>query len=121
VNEVAVELGCGWHTFNDAVIAYGTVLVDDPARIGEPTALGLDETLFCRDGPWRHQRWSTSIVDADVGTGRLLDVVTGRSSPVSGGWPLEARSGASASPGPRWTCRAPTGRCSTRCCPTPPR
>ncbi len=56
VNEVAVELGCDWHTVNDAVIAYGTVLVDDPARIGQPTALGLDETLFYRDGPWRRQR-----------------------------------------------------------------
>jgi transposase len=76
VNEVAVELGCDWHTVNDAVIAYGTVLVDDPARIGEPSALGLDETLFCRQGPWRRQAWSTSIVD--VGSGRLLDVVAGR-------------------------------------------
>jgi len=88
VNEVAVELGCDWHTVNDAVIAYGTVFVDDPARIGQPTALGLDETLFCRDGPWRHQRWSTSIVD--VGTGRLLDVVAGRSSAEPCRW-LTAR------------------------------
>ncbi len=77
VNEVAVELGCDWHTINDAVIAYGSVLVDDAGRIGEPTALGLDETLFCREGPWRRQCWSTSIVD--VGTGCLLDVVAGRS------------------------------------------
>jgi transposase len=78
VNEVAVELGCDWHTVNDAVIAYGTVLVDDPARIGAPTALGLDETLFCHQGPWRRQCWSTSIVD--VASGRLLDVVAGRSA-----------------------------------------
>ena len=78
VNEVAVELGCDWHTVNDAVIAYGTVLVEDPARIGEPTALGLDETLFCRLGRWRRQCWSTSIVD--VANGRLLDVVAGRSA-----------------------------------------
>ena len=28
MNEVTVELGCDWHTVNDAVIAYGTVLVD---------------------------------------------------------------------------------------------
>ena len=46
MNEVAVELGCDWHTVNDAVIAYGSVLVDDPARIGPPTALGLDEVAF---------------------------------------------------------------------------
>ena len=76
VNEVAIELGCDWHTVNDAVIAYGSVLVDNPARIGQPTALGLEETLFYRRGPWRHQSWSTSIVD--VGSGRLLDVVVGR-------------------------------------------
>lgn len=78
VNEVAVELGCDWHTVNDTVMAYGAVLVDDPARIGAPTALGLDETLFCRLGRWRAQQWSTSIVD--VGAGRLLDVVAGRDS-----------------------------------------
>jgi transposase len=88
VNEVAVELGCDWHTVNDAVIAYGSVLVDDPDRIGQPTALGLDETLFCRQGPWRNQCWSTSIVD--VGTGRLLDVVAGRSAAEPCRW-LAAR------------------------------
>ncbi len=39
VNEVAVELGCDWHTVNDTVIAYGAALVDDDSeRIGEPTA-----------------------------------------------------------------------------------
>src|SRR5438552_226536 len=75
---VAVELRCDWHTVNDAVIAYGAVLVEDPARIGEPSALGLDETLFVREGPRRRQRWSTSIVDVDAGV--LLDVVPGRDS-----------------------------------------
>jgi hypothetical protein len=63
VNEVAVELGCDWHTINDTVVAYGTALVEDPERIGEPIALGLDETLFARVGKWRRQAWSTSIVD----------------------------------------------------------
>jgi transposase len=79
VNEVAGELECDWHTINDTVIAYGTALVDDdPDRIGEPTALGLDETLFCRVGEFHRQHWSTSIVD--VRAGKLLDVVPGRSS-----------------------------------------
>ncbi len=92
VNEVSVELGCDWHTVNDAVIAYGTALVDDdPDRIGQPTALGLDETLFCRLGPRRRQHWSTSIVD--VGAGRLLDVVPGRSGVEPCRW-LAARSDA---------------------------
>ena len=90
VNEVAGELGCDWHTVNDTVIAYGTALVDDdPDRIGEPTALGLDETLFVRVGPRRRQAWATSIVD--VRAGRLLDVVPGRSALEPCRW-LEARS-----------------------------
>lgn len=88
VNEVAVELGCDWHTVNDTVIAYGQALVDDdPDRIGEVTALGLDETLFCRQGPWRRQAWSTSIVD--VRAGRLLDVVAGRDSIEPSRWLAE--------------------------------
>ena len=89
VNEVAGELGCDWHTVNDTVIAYGTALVDDdPDRIGFPTALGLDETLFVRVGPRHRQAWSTSIVD--VRAGKLLDVVPGRSAVEPCRW-LEAR------------------------------
>ena len=77
VNEVAVELGGDWHTINDTVLAYGTALVDDdPARIGQPTAVGLDETLFVRTGEVHRQHWSTSIVD--VRAGRLMDIVPGR-------------------------------------------
>ncbi|HEY5012288.1 MAG TPA: hypothetical protein VIK61_06230 [Acidimicrobiia bacterium] len=79
VNELAGELECAWHTVNDAVIAYGEALVDDdPDRVGEPSALGLDETLFVRLGEFHRQHWSTSIVD--VRAGKLLDVVPGRSS-----------------------------------------
>jgi transposase len=88
VNEVAVELGCDWHTVNDTVIAYGTALVDDPDRVGEVDALGLDETLFCRQGRWRTQAWSTSIVD--VRRGQLLDVVEGRNAAAPCAW-LAAR------------------------------
>ena len=89
VNEVALELGCDWHTVNDTVLAYGTALIDDdPTRIGCPTALGLDETLFVRIGPRHLQQWSTSIVD--VRAGRLLDVVAGRSGVEPSRW-LAAR------------------------------
>jgi transposase len=88
VAEIARELGCDWHTVNDAVIAYGTPLVEDPDRIGVVTALGLDETLFCRRGRWRMQLWCTSIVD--VRGGQLLDVVEGRSASGPSGW-LEQR------------------------------
>jgi transposase len=84
VAEVARELGCDWHTVNDAVIAYGTPLVEDPARIGPVTAVGLDEVLFARQGPWRTHEWSTTI--ADVAAGQLLDVIPGRSAAGACRW-----------------------------------
>lgn len=42
VTDVASDLGCGWHTVMDAVVAYGKVLVDDPDRFG--TSLPSDWT-----------------------------------------------------------------------------
>jgi transposase len=90
VAEVARELGCDGHTVNEAVIAYGTPLVEDPDRIGEVEALGLDETLFCRRGRWRTQAWCSSIVDVSAGHSQLLDVVPGRSATGPSVW-LEAR------------------------------
>lgn len=87
VSEVASDLGCGWHAVMDAVVAYGQVLVDDPARFGDVTALGLDETLRCRLGEWRRQAWTTQIVD--VGAGQLLDVVEGRTAQGPIAWLAE--------------------------------
>jgi transposase len=84
VNELAVELACDWHTVNDAVVTYGTALVEDPNRIGSVSAVGLDEVLFAREGPWRTQAWSTSI--ADVNRGQLLDVIPGRSAAGACAW-----------------------------------
>ncbi|MCP3911744.1 MAG: hypothetical protein GY713_12400 [Actinomycetia bacterium] len=85
VEEVAVELGCDWHTVNRAVIAYGGALIDgDPDRIPTVRALSLDETLFKREGRWRIQRWSTQLVDAR--TGQLLDVVEGRTAQAPAQW-----------------------------------
>lgn len=87
VAEVADDLGADWHTVNDAVVAYGSRLVDDPDRIGTVTALGLDETLFVKRGKWRIKQWSTSIVD--VGAGQLLDVVEGRDAAPATRWLAE--------------------------------
>jgi uncharacterized membrane protein len=78
VAEVADDLGCDGHTVMDAVELYGTPLIDDPDRFDTVTALGLDETLFCHEGRFRIQCWSTQIVD--VRCGQLLDVVPGRDS-----------------------------------------
>ena len=86
VAEVARELDCDWHTVNDAVVAYGAALVDDPDRIGAVAALGLDETLFCRRGRWRRRQWCTSIVDVGGQPAQLLDVVPGRSATSPSAW-----------------------------------
>ncbi len=73
VSDVAAELGCDWHTVNGAVMAWGEALLDaDCDRFGAVEALGLDETPFGRQGPWRTRRWCTSIVDATEG--QLLDI-----------------------------------------------
>ena len=84
VSEVAADLDCDWHTVMDAVVIYGTPLIDDPHRFGAVSAVGLDETLFAREGPYRIQRWSTQIVDVDVG--QLLDIVPGRDSREPCAW-----------------------------------
>lgn len=84
VNEIADELGCDWHTINDAVIAYGEALLEaDVDRVGDVDALGLDETLFNRTGRWRTRQWCTSVVNLRGPTGaaaQLIDVVAGRSA-----------------------------------------
>jgi transposase len=90
VSAVAGELGCDWHTVMDAVVAYGTPLIDDPGRIGDVTALGLDETLFVREGPWNERSWVTSVVDV-TRPAQLLDVVEDRTAKAPSDW-LEARS-----------------------------
>ena len=84
VNEVAIDLGCDWHTVMDAVAAYGQVLIDDPDRFADVEAIGLDETLMFRLGPWKRQQWSTQIVD--VGRGQLLDVVRDRNATAPTAW-----------------------------------
>ena len=76
VSEVADDLGCDWHTVMDAVVLFGGPLIDDPARFATVNAVGLDETLYVREGRYRRQLWSTQIVD--VQRGQLLDVVAGR-------------------------------------------
>ena len=94
VSEVAGELGCDWHTVNDAVVAYGEALVEDPGRFSFVEALGLDETLMVRRGgppaprllpP--HRRWPAG------------PALGGRPPGPEGGGPLPAV--------PAW--RAPTG------------
>jgi transposase len=93
VAEVARELGCDWHTVNNAVLAYGEALLDaDVDRIGQVTALGMDETLFARIGRWRRQQWSTSIVDVRQVFSSMWCLV-GAAPNRPPGWPNADRSG----------------------------
>ncbi len=85
VSEVAKDLGCDWHTVNDTVIAYGEGLLEaDTDRFGEVSALGMDEVLMTRIGPYHRQHFSTQLVDVD--RGQLLDVVPGRGSVEPMAW-----------------------------------
>lgn len=85
ISEIAAELGCGWHTAMAAVHRWGRALLDaDPARTDGVTALGLDEILMFRRGPYRRKHWGTTIVDARRGV--LLDVVAGRSAAGATRW-----------------------------------
>jgi hypothetical protein len=53
VAAAALEFGVGWHTAMAAVRERGQRLVDDPGRLGAPSALGLDETAFLAASPTR--------------------------------------------------------------------
>jgi transposase len=93
VQEIASELGCDWHSVNDTLLRYGEALIDvDRTRFGVLEALGLDEVLFVREGPYRRLSFSTSLVD--VRNGQLLDVVPGRSGAAPTAWLL--------APGQEW-------------------
>ncbi len=84
VAEVARAFGVGWTTAMAAVRHYGTPLVEDPDRLEAVTALGLDETVWRHAGPRRRTGYVTGFVD--LHTGRLLDVVEGRSGQAVRNW-----------------------------------
>ena len=85
IGEIAAELGCNWHAAMAAVHRWGRALLDaDTARTGGVTALGLDEILMFRRGPYREKQWGTTVVDAR--RGKLLDIVAGRSADSATRW-----------------------------------
>src|ERR1700728_2529358 len=60
ISHLAAELDCCWDTVNAAVRIYGAALLAaDTKRLKETTAIGLDESLFVRAGPFKHKTWST--------------------------------------------------------------
>ena len=85
VDEVAAELGCDWHTVNNEVVRWGEALLGaDTDRIGEVQAVGVDETLFWRQGQWRTKQWCTSV--GDVGGRQPVDIVPGRTAESAAAW-----------------------------------
>ena len=102
---------------NRAVLSWGeALLAADCERVGAVEALGLDETLFGREGRWRTRRWCTSIVD--VTGGQLLDIVPGRDDGAPIGWLLDQpEAWRDGSPGVCWTSRGRIGAASAWRCP----
>ena len=83
----AEELGCDWHTVSKEVNRWGEALLEaDRDRVGEVEALGLDETLFLRQGPRRQRMWVTSAVD--IRNSRLIDVFPGKTAKDAARWLL---------------------------------
>ncbi len=72
-----------------------TGLEADTDRVGKVEAVGVDETLFWRQGRWRTKQWCTSVVD--VGGRQLIDIVAGRTAESAARWfrsqPAEWRDG----------------------------
>src|SRR5689334_22439281 len=87
VAQVAKAFGVSWSTVMAAVRAYGTPLVDDPARLAGVAGLGVDETAFLRANGRHSTMYVTGMVD--VRAARLLDVVPGRSGTILRQWVQE--------------------------------
>jgi len=84
VAKVARDFGVGWQTAMRAVIDRGQRLIDDQQRLAGVTALGLDETAFLTPTRDRGSVYVTGMVD--VRSGRLLDVVEGRTAAAVRQW-----------------------------------
>jgi hypothetical protein len=88
VAEVARAFGVGWHTAMAAVRDHGRPRIDHLSRLGEPAALGVDETAFLAATPTHPTLLVTGFVDLD--RHQLIDVVEGRTAAGVRDW-LAAR------------------------------
>jgi transposase len=78
VSELADELGVCWWTIMTAVDEHGRPLIEDPDRVGDVTALGVDETSFLRATRDHPTLYATGLVDLDQRI--LIDLVEGNSA-----------------------------------------
>jgi transposase len=84
VAAVARTLGVSWHAAMAAVHEHGRSRVDHLARLGAPTAIGLDETSFLAATAEHATLLVTGIIDLDEG--RLIDVLPARSATAVTDW-----------------------------------
>jgi transposase len=85
VSEVAGELSCDWHTVNDAVTTYGEALLEaDRKRLNRTTAIGLDETSFCRFSEKKGADFATTV--ADVENHQIIDILPTRNFADVAAW-----------------------------------
>jgi transposase len=89
VAAVATTLGVGWGTVMRAVHEYGQPLVDDPNRLADVQAVGVDETAFLAANATQATIFVTGIValpGPDRPCAQLLDVMPGRTKAVVQQW-----------------------------------
>ena len=87
VSRTAAGLGVAWWTVMRQVIDRGTPLIEDPDRLTQVNAVGVDETAYRRANATRSTTFATGIADLTPGrAARLLDVVEGRSGSVLAAW-----------------------------------
>jgi len=84
VIQMAHELGVCWDTVMDAVREHGEPLVDDPERVGQVSALGVDETSWLAATKDHPTLYATGLVD--LRTKIVIDVVPGNSSTDLASW-----------------------------------
>jgi len=78
VAEVARELGVCWWTVMDAVVVFGTPLVEDPGRVKRVRAMGIDETNYQAATREHPTIYATGLVDLD--RRQMIDMVEGNAA-----------------------------------------
>ncbi len=85
VREVAAELGCDWHTVNDAVCIYGEALLSvRRKRLNRTSAIGLDETSFVKLSSRVTTDYATTV--ADVENHQIIEILPTRKYTDVAGW-----------------------------------
>ena len=84
VASLSDEYGVAWDTAWAAVVWHGRPLVDDPRRVRQVRALGVDEHSFLAATREHHSIFTTALVDLD--RRRMIDLFEGRSAARLRNW-----------------------------------